>query len=202
MKEELAARRSAFTTKEVILVGIMGGISSLLMLLELPGIAFLKIDFSDVPATLIAMFYGPVNGMLVEFIKNLLKVLFGTKTAVIGEVANFLVGSAFVIPVGIVFKKIREGAEVTLKRMLSAVALGTICMTLTGVIANYFVLIPFYAQFMGGEQNIINFVALTIPPVQTKLDVVLMAVTPFNAVKGIILAIITIPLYNLFRKKI
>lgn len=57
-----------------------------------------------------ALIFGPMAGILVEFIKNLLDlVMTGTLTAVpVGHIANFIAGILFVLPTYYVFKKINS----------------------------------------------------------------------------------------------
>lgn len=185
-------------TKIIVLVGVMGGISSVLMLLRIPFIAFLKMDFSDIPAVIVSMFYGPVPGILIQLVKNVLKVIFGSNTAVVGEVANFIIGIAFVIPVGCMYTNSRKNQEkISLKRAIWIFTVATISMTVVGGLSNYFVLIPFYGKFFGGIDKVVKL----IPFAKDTLEVVLYAVTPFNLVKSIILAILCIPLYKVFNKR-
>lgn len=91
-------------TKIIILIGIMGAISFVLQLLEFPHIGFLAFEFSDLPSAVIAASFGPLPGVATELVKNLLKAL-TTKTGFVGELANFIIGSAFVIPIGILLEK-------------------------------------------------------------------------------------------------
>lgn len=75
-------------------------------------------------------------------------------------------------------------------------------MTLVGAIANYFVLIPFFSKFVGGEEKIIRGIEKIIPIVKSKLDLVLFYVTPFNIVKGIIISILALILIRIKFKHI
>lgn len=185
-------------TKLMVIVGIMGGISAVLMLFEIPFIAFLKMDFSDIPSVIVSMLYGPAPGILVELIKNILKIAFGTKTALIGELANFIIGASYVIPIGLTFSTLKKKAGIfSIKKSIAIFSLAIISMTLVGALANYFILIPFYGSFFGGVENIIKLV----PFATTKLDVIMYAITPFNLVKGCIIALITLPLYRYMKHR-
>lgn len=99
--------------KKTVTLAMMGSISYLLMLLNFPFPGFppfLNVDFSDIPALMAALIFGPMAGILVEFIKNLLDlVMTGTLTAVpVGHIANFIAGILFVLPTYYVFKKINS----------------------------------------------------------------------------------------------
>lgn len=102
----------------MILVAILGSISTVLMqfnfpLPALPG--FLKIDFSEIPAVLAVMTLGPVAGILVELLKNVLHwFLSGSPTGVpVGEIANFVTGVLFIMPIYIIFNKFQNSIGLT-----------------------------------------------------------------------------------------
>ena len=49
---------------------------------------------------------GPVAGAMIELIKILLNfAINGTITAGVGELANFLLGCSFVVPAGIIYRR-------------------------------------------------------------------------------------------------
>ena len=57
---------------------------------------YLTLDFSDVPALLATFLFGPVAGVIVELIKNLLNFLFNMGDP-IGPVANFAAAVSFLL---------------------------------------------------------------------------------------------------------
>ena len=136
--------------RKVALVGMLSAVAAVLMYFEfpLPFIAppFYELDFSEVPVLIGTFALGPVSGMVIELVKILVKLIIkGTSTAFVGEVANFAVGCALVLPAGIIyhFKRTRKGA------VLGMIA-GTLTMTLAGMLLNAFVLLPMYAAAFGG----------------------------------------------------
>lgn len=141
--------------------------------------SFAKMDLSDLPALIAAFAFGPLSGVLVELIKNGLQLL-TTTTMGIGELANFLMGSALALLAGSVYKrkKTRKTA-----------------MALTAGIMNYFVLLPLYENFMPLDQMIASF-AMFIPFIRTKFDVVLWNAIPFSLLKGFILSLVTMAIYK------
>lgn len=60
-------------------------------------------DLSDLPAFIGAFVYGPLAGLLIELVKNLLG-LFSTSTGGVGELANFLMGASFSVTAGLIYK--------------------------------------------------------------------------------------------------
>ena len=96
----------------------------------------------------------------------------------------------------LVYKK-----EKSLKTLVKGLALGTIAMVLIGTAMNYFIMLPFYGQLMGLDA-IIGMGTAINPNVKDLLSFVLWFIAPFNLIKGILLSIITIPLYRKIEKLI
>ena len=63
---------------------------------------FLKMDISELPALIGSFSMGPVYGVLICLIKNLLHLTI-TSTGGVGELSNFLLGVAFVLPAGLIY---------------------------------------------------------------------------------------------------
>ncbi len=131
------------TTKVRALTGtaMLGAVAAVLMYLEFPipiMPAFVKLDVSELPALIASFAYGPVSGILVCLIKNLIK-LPSTSTAAVGELFNFVMGALFVGTAGLVYKrnKTRKGAII-------GSLLGALVMAVVSVPYNYFVVYPAY----------------------------------------------------------
>ncbi|WP_062199493.1 ECF transporter S component [Massilibacterium senegalense] len=176
--------------KRLITVSIFSAISYLLMLLDFPFPGFppfLKIDFSEVPALLITIIFGPIAGISVEAFKNILHYIFQTPpTGIpIDELANFIAGVCFILPTAFIFQKLR-----TQKGLTIGLILGVILMTLTMSVLNYVAIFPAYAYFMGMElpNNMFQFIAT--------------AIAPFNLVKGLIITAVFLLLYGRLKQTI
>lgn len=178
-----------------IKISLLSVIAFLLMFIELPipiFPEFLKIDISDLPALIGTFAFGPVAGIMVEFMKNLLHGIFAGKTAFIGEFANFLVGSMLVITSGVIYKKnkSKKGAIVSL-------ICGTIVMSLGAGIVNYFVLLPLYEKVLGFSINAVVGISSKINPKIVDIKtLIVFAIIPFNLIKGSIVCIITRVVYK------
>lgn len=185
--------KSKLTPKFIASVGILSGISIVLMqLLEFPipfMPPFLKFDFSNLPALIGGFAYGPLTGIVIVLVKALLH-LVRTQTGGVGELADFLASGAMVFVSALIYKKYK-----TKKGAVTALGLGILAMILVGAFANYFILIPFYAKMMPMEQ-IIGMCGKVNPLITNSLSYVLYGVLPFNLIKGLILAIITFVLYK------
>lgn len=185
-------------TKKVVKIGMLSAVSIVLMMFELalpifP--SFLKLDISDLPALVGAITMGPVAGVMIELVKNLLH-LFKTSTAGVGELANFLVGIALVLPMGVCFQKHRN-----LLGYAAGAVLGTICMVAVACVFNYYVLIPAFAVAFGAPVEAFVEMAQAVNSHVVDLKtLVLLAVGPFNVVKAIIVAIIGYPVCKMAKQ--
>ncbi len=180
------------TVRQIATTGIMSALAAILMMLEfsLPFVpSFLKFDFSDLPAFITSFALGPVYGGTVELIKNLIHLPF-TATSGIGELANFIVGAAFVIPAGIIYKH-----KKTQKNALLGSLAGAIVAAVISFPVNYFITYPVYSKFMPTE-TIISLYNAIFPFIHS-LPVALITVNlPFTLLKGIINTLITFLVYK------
>ena len=134
---------------------------------------------------------GPVAGAIIEIVKILVKlVLKPTSTGFVGELANLTFGCAMVIPAGLIyqFKKTRKGA-------MAALTAGTLLMSVTAIVGNALVMLPFYSNFMPLE-NIIAAGAAINPAVSNVWTFAFICVGPFNVIKGIVVSVITTLVYK------
>ena len=160
--------------QKITRIAVLSAIAYLLQMLGsfmgLKVAGFLEIEFSDFPALIGAFAIGPLAGVLVELIKNLLH-CFTTSTGFVGEFANFMVNGVFVLTAGLIYKynRTRRGAMVS---MLIAV----LAMTLSAMATNLFVMLPLYMKDA---------------PFNVKLNLVLTTITPFNFIRGTVLSLIT-----------
>ncbi len=151
--------------------------------------SFLKIDVSDLPAVIGAFAMGPFAGIAISAIKNMLH-LFQTSTGGVGELANFFVASAMIVPASVIYMKNK-----TKKSALMGLIVGTVIMAIAGGFANYFVLIPFYTAFMPID-TIIELGTVVNPSIVSLETLVIFGIVPFNIVKGLVLSILTLVLYK------
>lgn len=180
--------------RQLVTIAVAAAVSFVLMLLEfhLPiAPEFIKLDLSDIPALVLAFTFGPLTGVLTELVKNLLH-LFVTKSAGVGELSNFLLGCAFVIPAGLIYKHNK-----TRKNALLAMLAGTLCFSLMGIFSNYRIMFPFYTKVSGiPMEAIVAMCQKILPFVDSEFKVILLSVTPFNLLKGILVSVVTFLLYK------
>lgn len=190
--ENVVSRRKSMDTSQMVKIGMLSAVSIVLMMFELalpifP--EFLKIDISDLPALIGAVAMGPVAGVLIELIKNVLH-LFKTSTAGVGELANFLVGVSLVLPIGVLYKKNKSFVG-----FVQGAVIGCIVMVLVACAFNYYILIPAYAVAFGAPIEAFVEIANKVNGAVVDLKtLIFFAVAPFNVVKAVVVAGIGYPL--------
>lgn len=184
------------TLHYIIKIAILAAIASVIMLFEFPlwfAPGFYKLDLSETVILMGSFAMGPVAGVLIELLKNLLNILInGTTTAYVGEFANFVTGCAFVLPAALIYKY-----KKTFKGALCGMIVGTLSLAAVGALINYFVLIPAFSKlYKLPIDNIIEMGSKVNPLVGDLKTLVVFAVAPFNIVKGVICSILSMILYK------
>ena len=184
-------------TRTLVEIGMLGAIATVLMLFEfpLPFIAppFYEIDLSEVPVLVGAFALGPAAGATIEFIKILINLLInGTATAFVGEIGNYILGCSFIIPAAFIYKKKKSK-----KNALIGMIVGTITLTVFGCFLNAYVLLPTYAAAFGMPIDAIIGMGTAInPSIDNIMTFVVIAVAPFNIIKGMAVSVITMLIYK------
>lgn len=180
---------------KLIKISLLGAIGFLLMYLDFaipifPN--FLKIDLGDIPALIGAFAFGPLAGVLIELLKNILHGLFKGGTAGVGELANFLVGAVYVFVAGYIYKykKTKYNAVVSL-------VVATLIMTVTASILNYFVFLPLYETVLHFPiAKVVKMGAKINPGIKDLNTFIIFAILPFNLLKGILASTVTVAVYK------
>ena len=191
-----ANAKSRTKVRTLAQIGMLSAIAIVLMLFEIPlpfAPSFYEIDFSEVPVLVGCFAMGPWAGAMIELIKILLNLAInGTMTAGVGEFANFLIGCAFVIPAGIIYRKMhsRKGAIIG---MVS----GTLIMTILGCFLNAYLLLPAYSKaFELPMDALIGMGTAVNAHINGLLTFVVFAVAPFNLLKGVLVSLIVFLIYK------
>lgn len=175
-----------FSVKAMVSIGMLSSISYVLMLLNFPlppFPKFLMVDFSDIPALIAALIFGPAAGILVELIKNMLDYFMtGSETGVpVGHAANFVAGVLFILPTYYIYQRLK-----TKKGMTFALVAGTVSMAILMSVLNYYVFLPAYTIFL-------NMPAMSGPETR---QLIVAGILPFNFVKGILMSIVFMLMFS------
>lgn len=178
--------------RKLTATAVLAAVAAVLMFLDfnvpfMPG--FIKMDLSDMPALIASFAFGPLSGIGVCLIKNLIH-LFITSTGGVGELSNFILGCMLVLPAGLIYKKKKKR-----KFALIGSLVGALCMAGMSLLTNYFIVYPIYTNFMPMEQIIAAYQAI-FPRVTTLWQALLIFNVPFTFIKGVLCTVITFILYK------
>lgn len=178
---------------KLVTAAMLTAIAFALYMFEIPLISFgfLKYDLSDIAALIGGIYLGPAVGVLIEFLKNVIHVF--TKglgsTMGFGDLMNFIVGSAYIVPFVICYNKLSKKMKKAVAILISAI-IGCIALVGLGAAANYFIA-PLYFKYFVGQEITKEF-----------LMTYLVSATSLNIVKGAILSMVAYPIILLLLDKI
>ena len=183
------------SARGITTIAILGATAGVLMLFEIPlwfAPPFYQIDLSEVPVMIGAFALGPLAGVLIELVKILLKLMFSpTKTAFVGEFANFILGCAFVVPAALIYK-----VKKTKKSAYVGLGVGTLFLAAAGSFINAYLLLPFYSKAMIPMDKIIAMGTEVNGLIKNMKGMIIYAVIPFNLIKGVLVSLIVSLLYK------
>jgi len=170
-------------------IAVLAAIASVLFLVEIPVVAFYKLDLSNIPVLLGAFSMGTVPGLIILGIKSAIGLLHSS-SAGIGELADFVMGAALIIPASLIYHQNK-----TRKTAIIGMAVGTVCMIIAGILMNKYVLIPFYmGAYHMDMEGIVRFAKVAFVDSEWKL--LLLITGPFNLLKGIVLSAVAGLIYK------
>lgn len=180
-------------TRKMAGVAMLSAVGFILMFIELsvpimP--AFIKLDFSELPALLATFAYGPGAGAAVCLVKNLIHVFIGGTTGGVGELSNFLLGVAYVVPAGYIYKKMK-----TRKGALIAALVGCAISAIYSLPHNYYLIYPLYGKMMPMEAILGMYQALN-PNCSGLFEALLTFNVPFTFAKEAITAAMAFVIYK------
>ena len=183
------------STRNLVAVGILGAIGAVLMILNfnIPTImpSFIKLDFSELPAIIATFAYGPIGGIMVCLVKNLLNFILASNTGGVGELSNFILGCAYVIPAGLIYKKNR-----TFKGAIISAIVGSVTAGCVSFFSNYFLIYPLFTLIGWPMSAIIGMYTLIFPKITELWQALLYFNVPFTFIKCMLTSIITFLVYK------
>lgn len=203
MLEKAAQKRNGinepiFTTRKMTMIGMFSAIAMILHLADFPvpfAPPFYKMDFSELPILVGTFAFGPAAGVMMEFIKILLKLCVkSTSTAFVGDLANFVIGCSFILPASAIyaFRKNKKNAII-------ACITGTMIMTVFGTAFNAIYLLPAFSELYGMSMDKILAMGGEVNPLVKEgsiVSFVAACVAPLNLLKGISVSLVTLLVYK------
>ena len=185
----VSTTKTRFSVGVMTRVAILAAAASILFLIQIPIVAFYKLDLSNIPVLLGAFSMGPVPGMMILALKSLIGLL-SSSSAGIGELADFIMGAALVLPAALIYQQNK-----TRKSAIIGMAIGTLCMVVAGVLANKYIMLPFYmGAFHMDMDGILRFA--NVAGVDSEWKLLLMITGPFNLLKGVVLSVVAGLIYK------
>ena len=183
------SKGTLFSVGVMTRIAILAAAASILFLIEIPIVAFYKLDLSNIPVLLGAFSMGPVPGLVILAIKSAIGLLHSSSAGV-GELADFVMGAALVVPAAVIYHRNKSR-----KNAIIGMAVGTVCMVVAGVLMNKWVMLPFYmGAFHMDMDGIIK--AAKVAAVDSEWKLLLLVTGPFNLLKGVVLSIVTALIYK------
>ena len=181
--------------RELTVTAMLSAVGFVLMMVDfsLPMFSpfFDKMDISELPALLASFSLGPVYGVAVCLVKNILAAIFHGSTGGIGEVCNFLLGAFFTAIAGLIYKHHKS------RKMAAIGALvGAVVMALVSVPVNYYITYPVYAQMFGGMDLILGAYQELNPKADNLMFCLVMFNMPFTFVKGLLDSVLCFLIYK------
>lgn len=179
-------------TRRLTVTAMLAAVATLLMYLEFPlplTPPFLKIDLSGIAILMAAFLFGPLSAVLATLVKDLVHLLSSTSGGV-GQLADFIILSPFAVTASLIYRRKKDKTHA-----LIGLLAGTAVMVVVGVLANRFLLIPFYSKIMPVEAIVAACEAVN-PAINSMDAYYLFGAAPFNLVKGLILSAVTMLSYK------
>ena len=174
-------------------IAILAALSAILFLFpEIPIFPpIYKLDFSNLPALLGAFSMGPMAGVWILLIKSLTG-LMHSSSAGVGELADFIMGAALVVPASVIYR-LKKTRKVAVLGMLGS----TLLMVIVAVLVNWKIMIPFYmGAYHMSMEGVVALIQKAVPAVDSEWKLLLYATAPFNLLKGVVLSLMTFLLYK------
>lgn len=187
-----------FSTRKVAMIGMFSAIAMILHLFDFPlpfAPGFYKLDFSELPILVGTFAFGPAAGVMMEFVKIMLKLLIkGTSTAFVGDLANFVIGCSLILPASVIyaFRKNKKSA-------ILACITGTLIMTVFGTAFNAIYLLPAFSKLYGTPLDQLLALGTAVNPLAREgsiVSFVAACVAPMNLIKGASVSLVTLLIYK------
>ncbi len=153
--------------------------------------SFLDIQFSNLPVIIAGFVFGPLEACIVCLIRFLVKIP-ASSTAMVGEVADLIIGCLVGIVTSIIYKKYH-----TKKGGIIALTVGCAVWVAGACISNGFILLPWFMKTYG-EEAVLGMLSYMkgLNSNNYMVYYILLAVIPFNLLLSIVVSLITFFVYK------
>lgn len=187
---------SRMKVKKIAFIGLMGAVSAVLMLLRFPipfMPPFLSFDLSGVMEMMGGLMFGPMEALCIIVVKILLQlVMQGSMSLGTGELQNFILSSAYVLPAVLIYHR-----KKTKKSAIMGMTVSSVIVAVVAVITNLYLIIPFYVKLFGmSMDDIISMCSAVNPAMKDTVSLVIFGLVPFNLIKYGATSVVTFIIYK------
>ncbi len=186
-------KTKGISLRYITVTAVFSAVAAVLMMLSfnvplMP--SFIKFDFSELPVLIASFAIGPLGGVAVSLIKNLVN-LFFTTTGGVGELSNFILSAVFAITAGTIYKhhKTRRGAAV-------AALIAAFTMAVVGVFSNYFIIYPLFSLIGWKSEMVLGLYQAVNPNIRNLWQALCIFNLPFTFIKGAVTFALSLPIYK------
>lgn len=197
-QKKRGVKEPVFGTRKMAMIGMFSAIAMILHIFDFAvpfAPPFYKLDFSELPILIGTFAFGPAAGVMMEFLKILLKLCIkGTSTAFVGDLANFVIGCSFILPASVIYAFGKKK-----KSAIAGCIVGTVVLTLFGTAFNAVYLLPAFSVLFGMPMESILQAGTAVNPLATGdsvINFVAVCVAPLNLIKGTAASVITMVVYK------
>ena len=182
--------------RRLTMAALMGAIAFILMYLNF-GVPFLspfaEFDLSALPEMIGGFILGPAGAVEIIAVKILLILVFkGTSSMFTGEVQNFLLSLAYVLPAVLYYRKHR-----TKKGAAIGLVLGSALIVIVAIFTNLYLIFPAYIYLYGMSwDSIIEICSAANPWITDIPTFAAFSVVPFNVISRAVTSVITMLVYK------
>lgn len=140
-KKENNGLKKKFSVKRIVFIAMFVALSYALSFFSFPIFPvtpYFKLDFSNIFILLTGMLFGPVEGVIVCILKEILGIT-NSSSGGVGELANAIMTTSFILLPSIVYSK-----KKSTKAAMISLILACIIGTLAALITNRFIIFPLY----------------------------------------------------------
>lgn len=175
--------KTKFKTRDLTMIAMMGAICCILLHIDFPLPflpPFMNFDLAGLVEIIGGFAMGPLQAVCIILVKILLKLATeGTSSAFTGELQNFLLSCAYVLPPVIMYHQKKSKRTAIIGMAISSVFTGIVA-----IFTNLYIIIPFYMALMG--QDMSYFVAMCTevnPLISNVFTLAILGILPFNLIK-------------------
>ncbi len=190
--------RRTVEVRRLTMAAMLGTVAFALMYfnLSIPLISlFAEFDLSALPELLGGFILGPLGALLIVLVKIALILVFkGTTSMFTGEVQNFLLSVAYVLPAVFYYRRHR-----TKKGAMIGLLLGSVCSIVIAVFTNLYLIFPAYIYLSTGQLSWDKIIAMchdVNPWIRDLPTFAAFSVVPFNLISRSLTSMLTLITYK------